>query len=88
MKRLKAKKGLTYPDASSLKIVREAGGISKLTKEQRKKVKLKRVEPGKFCDDLPEESMEWMIARGDVEVIEEEAPIKSAFGRRLRKDGD
>ena len=86
MKRLKAKKGLTYPDAAGLKIVREAGGMSKLTDEQRKRVNLKHVKVGEFCDDLPEESREWLIESGKVEEIEA-TPAAAIFGRR-GKGGD
>lgn len=69
VERLKAVTRLVYPTPESLPIVRAAGGLSKLTAEQRKRVKLRRVGVGEFCDDLPEESREHRIARGDVMVV-------------------
>lgn len=69
-KRLRAVKGLMYPDANSLPIVREAGGLSRLTPEQRKKVKLREISSGDWCDDLPEESREHLIKKGTVVVVQ------------------
>lgn len=51
--RLRALVGLTYPVGASVKMVREAGGIRNLSPEQRDKLRMKRVEPGDWCDDLP-----------------------------------
>lgn len=80
--RLKAKKGLTYPeDDKSLRIVRDAGGISKLTEEQMVRVRLKDVVVGEWCDDLPSECREHLIKKGAVEVVQE--IVKK---RRTRKE--
>lgn len=64
--RLKAVRGLEYPDARSLEIVREAGNLSKLTSEQRSRIRLKRVEPGGWCDDIPSESLQHYLENGAV----------------------
>jgi len=69
MGKLRATVDLVYPTPASLKVVLAAGGISKLTPEQRAKVSLKTVKAGKFCDDLPAESRDALIKRGAVEEV-------------------
>jgi hypothetical protein len=69
-KRLRAVTGLSYPDAKSLEIVLRAGGMSKLSGEQRKKIKRREVKPGDWCDDLPEISRAYRLGRGDVEEVD------------------
>ena len=69
-KRLRALHGLLYPDAKSLPIVLEAGGMSKLSEEQLEKVTLRRVKPGQWCDDLPEVSRAYRLERGHVEEVD------------------
>jgi len=66
MGKLRAMVDLTYPTPASLKVVLAAGGISKLTPEQREKVVLKTVATGKFCDDLPPSSRAALLASGNV----------------------
>lgn len=81
--RLKAVRELTYPDARSLKMVREAGGLSKLTAEQREKVRLVRVNPGAWCDNMPEESKEAFIKKGAVVIVDAKpAPKGRARGSK------
>lgn len=67
--RLKAIVGISYPDASSLKIVQKAGGLSKLTDEQRAKVKIRNIKAGGFCDDLPETSLRSFLKLGYVKEV-------------------
>jgi hypothetical protein len=63
--------GFAYPaDAESLRLVREAGGLSKLTKSQRGKAKYKRVEPGEDCSDMPAESVAVYLSRGEVTRVD------------------
>lgn len=70
-------RALTYPaDEASWAIVREAGGLSKLTPAQRASVKLKRVEPGQSCDDLPADAAAARIARGEVIVAKAKPPLQ------------
>ncbi len=69
--RIQAIVGLDYPAPESLEMVRAAGGISKLTPEQRQGLKLVRVEPGGWCDDLPEESREHLIKKGCIVIVDE-----------------
>ena len=90
--RLRAVKGLVYPEPNSLELVRNAGGLSKLTAEQRKKVRLRRLKAGDWCDDLPPESVNHLIAKGGVErvQVDEEPSLNrgegiASFGRRGRK---
>ena len=82
-KRLRAVKGISYPDAKSLPIVVEAGGMSKLTAEQREQVKIRNVKPGEWCDDLPGISRDHMLSSGSVEEIEAD-PVKRATPRRAK----
>ncbi len=87
-KRLRALVGLSYPDAKSLPIVLGAGGMKKLSEEQRKRVKLRQVKPGGWCDDLPAISRAYRLGRGHVEEVDA-APV-SASGetpRRVPKKG-
>ena len=67
------KRALYYPCADDLQMVRDAGGTKGLTEEQRRAVRSRerKVEPGDWCDDLPEESVASRVARGDVEVVDE-----------------
>ena len=70
--RLRALVGLDYPTPQSLSIVNEAGGLSKLTPEQRKKVKTKRVEAGGWCDDIPASALPYLLQARQVEEVEVE----------------
>jgi len=83
-KRLRALTGLRYPDAKSLPIVLAAGGMSKLSEAQRKKVKLGEVKPGGWCDDLPATSRAHLIRAGKVEEVEA-ARVTAAEPRRASK---
>lgn len=59
--------GFAYPaDAESLRIVREAGGFSQLSDEQKAAVRYKRVSPGEDCSDMPVESLAMYLERGEV----------------------
>jgi hypothetical protein len=71
--RLIARRGLTYPaDPESLQIVRDAGGFSQLDDFDIARVRVKSVEPGEPCDDIPTESLPLYLERGDVEVVDAE----------------
>jgi len=84
--RLRAIRELTYPDAKSLPIVLEAGGVSKLTavvdadgvqhltNDIGEVVVLKTVKPGDWCDDLPAVSRSNRLERGDVEEVDTSPP--------------
>ena len=84
-KRLRAVVEMWYPDAKSLPVVVEAGGMSKLTAEQREKVKthIRHVKPGEWCDDLPECDRAIRLERGDVVEVEAD-PVKRATPRRAK----
>ena len=68
--RYRALVGLDYPTPQSLAIVNQAGGLSKLTPEQRAKVKTKRVEPGGWCDDVPASALPYLLEAQKVEEVE------------------
>lgn len=91
--RLRAKRGLSYPaDAESLRLVREAGGFSKLSKEARARVRVKHVNPGGDCSDMPEESVPLRLARGEVERVAVQTPAAGHVtaprsGRREERNG-
>lgn len=55
----------TYPkDAVSLKLVQDAGGVSKMSPENRARVAFKTVTAGQFCDDMPKSSLDVYLERG------------------------
>jgi|TARA_R110000824_G_scaffold77787_2_gene196626 hypothetical protein len=72
MSRLRAVVGISYPDPASLAIVEKAGGLSKLTDEQRVKVKIKDVKAGGFCDDMPKKSVKDFLKWGYIRQIDGE----------------
>ena len=58
---------LSYPaDPFSLKIVQDAGGLSKLSPEERAQVKYKRVGAGEDCSDLYASALEFHLSVGEV----------------------
>ena len=64
------RRGFTYPaDPESLRLVREGGGLSKLTPEDRARVRMKEVAIGDFCDDMPAEAQARYLERGDLERV-------------------
>ena len=67
--RFRATVELTYPTPASLKVVLAAGGMTKLSEEQRAKVTLKRVPAGSYCDDIPEKSIKKLLARGHITEV-------------------
>lgn len=81
--------GLSYPCAADLEMVREAGGMKKLSEEVRVRVtaRERRPKPGEFCDDMPEESIAHQLRRGRIEEVEDETLIKRVF-RRTTQIGD
>jgi len=79
MSRLRAVVGVSYPDPSSLPIVEKAGGLSKLSDDERAKVKIKNVKPGGYCDDLPQKSIKNFIKWGYVVEVDGE-PKKAKKG--------
>ncbi len=89
--RLKAIRGFSYPDPSSIAAVRDAGGLSKMSPEEGSKVKMKYVAPGDYCDDMPKESQGHYIATGGI-VVEEVAKFKSdiegpSVFKKIRRKG-
>ena len=68
--RLRALVGLTYPHPDSLDMVKQAGGISKLSEEQRKKLKMVDRKAGQFCDDMPKSSIKSQLKQKNVEIVE------------------
>jgi hypothetical protein len=68
----------TYPaDAMSLSTIMAAGGVSKLSEEAKKRVKMKTVTSGQDCSDMPASSRDIYVQRGWVkEVITHDTPTK------------
>jgi len=65
--RFRANRQFKYPaNAESLALVLAAGGIAKLTPEDRAKVTFKRVDVGGDCSDMPAESIPLRLARGEI----------------------
>ena len=82
MGKLLATGDLVYPTPAGLKIVEEAGGMSKLSPEQRERVKLKHVKAGGYCDDLPSISRDSLIASGKVTESGKTSEQKVVKGRK------
>tara|TARA_R110000824_G_scaffold269755_2_gene458216 strand:+ start:2053 stop:2304 length:252 start_codon:yes stop_codon:yes gene_type:complete len=61
--KFKAVVGLSYPDATSRKLIPK-GGVSKLSLEEQSKIKYKNVAAGKTVDDLPESAIKWLLKDG------------------------
>ncbi len=93
--RLRTITGHSYPVGESRSLVKKAGGIRKLTEQQRASLKIKQVVPGGWIDDMPYEPRKAFLARGTIEEIEVDAngneltakPRKKAAGKRRRKAG-
>lgn len=70
--RLRALRGFDYPNAAGIKVVRKAGGRSKLTEEQSatlRESQLVRVEAGDWCEKTPKEMVPALIADGTLEQV-------------------
>lgn len=74
--KLKALVSLTYPSPDTLAIVKKAGGMTKLTPEQRSKVKMINKKAGQFCDDIPETSLKWLLNQKLVEQVDGSKVVK------------
>jgi hypothetical protein len=63
----------TYPaDPTSLRIIRDAGGLSQIPTEQREFLKFKDVGPGDDCSDMPDPALSIYMSRGWIKVVVEE----------------
>ena len=63
----------TYPaDPVSLRIIKDAGGLSKVSEEQRMFLEFKQVNPGDDCSDMPEPALGIYVSRGWVREVDEE----------------
>lgn len=72
MKYVAVTRGFAYPVGADVEIVRRAGGFSKLTPAQQRAVRFKQVPRGGDCSDMPGESLERYLSRGDVAIVESE----------------
>ncbi len=70
-------RGFGCPDPRSLKIVRKAGGMSKLSDEQRADVNILEYAVGDPYKGAPKDLREGHIAKGLVELVPD-APAKKA----------
>jgi hypothetical protein len=66
--------GLTYPVGDSLARVLAAGGISRLSDEDRARLTMKRAERGAVVNDIPPSSQDWLVAQGLIEPVDEAPP--------------
>jgi hypothetical protein len=70
--RFRAKtRGFLYPVGEDLARVLRVGGVSQLTDEERNAMgpRLRRVEIGEFCDDMPAAALARYLELGDVERV-------------------
>ena len=59
--RYRAVVDLTYPAPNSLAAVVKAGGLSKMTPEQREKVTIQHAKAGTIANGLPSGSVKWLL---------------------------
>lgn len=68
--------GLSYPaDADSLAIIRHAGGFTNLIRDDPNgftQVRMRYIEAHELCDDVPEDSVAWLLAQGLIECVHTE----------------
>jgi len=69
--------GLEYPDKRSQETIKKAGGVPKMTAEQRAKLKTKTVKAGSFCDDVPESAVKLLLKQGSIRELATRAPLSS-----------
>ncbi len=69
-KRYRALRGLDYPaNATVLKRVIKAGGLSKMSPEERATLKYKRVEAGRIAVGIPKVCVPKLLASGKIEEV-------------------
>jgi hypothetical protein len=85
----------TYPaDAVSLRLVKEAGGVSQMTDAERAQVKFKTVKAGEDCSDMPLSSAAiyakrgWIVEKGAttpavVPAVTSAAPTATVMDKAL-----
>jgi hypothetical protein len=59
--RYRAVVDLTYPAPASLAAVAKAGGLSKMTPEQRANVTIQHAKAGTIANGLPTASVKWLL---------------------------
>lgn len=74
----RARVGLTYPDPVDVATVAQAGGLKALQVSDPEAFagvlsRLHRVEAGQPCDDVPEHSIPWLLAQGQIARVDEDA---------------
>lgn len=67
----KGRTGYVYPVGADAVTVAKAGGLSKLSPAEQDAIgkRLKRVEPGEFCDDMPASTVAIYLERGWIERV-------------------
>ncbi len=81
--RLRSILGHEYPVGESLARVKRAGGLHRMSAEQIASLTIKRVPPGGWCDDIPEECRAVFLRRGKIEEVEVNARgVEKAGGKR------
>jgi hypothetical protein len=69
----RVRQALRYPTGAGLARVRAAGGLSRLTPEERASLPMVVKEPGDVASDVPEESAGWLLEQGLIEVLDAQA---------------
>lgn len=64
---------LRYPARADQDRVRLAGGLHRLTADERLTLMLVERRPGDIVEDVPRESIAWLLAQGCLEVVMEDA---------------
>ena len=86
--RLRSVVGHEYPVGESLARVKRAGGLRNLTEEEVATLDVRKVPPGGWCDDIPEECCAAFLARGKIEEVEVDSkgkPLRETVGGGARR---
>lgn len=84
--RLRAKVGLYYPKSEYLEDVVKAGGCSRLTPAQRKRM-YREVKAGDYCDDVSDTARDHWLKQGRIERVTVADPKpKPSLTRRSKKE--
>ena len=61
--------GVSWPVGASLTKVKDAGGLSRMTEEERAGLDFNTPALGAVVDDVPESSAVWLVEQGHLELV-------------------
>ena len=63
--------GLSWPVGASLAKVKDAGGLSRMTEDERAGLEFNTPTVGAVVDEVPESSVVWLLEQGHIEFVGE-----------------